>query len=93
MTTKSKGPQRRTRNLFRGPRRLTVNDRMREFIVGEKVGIKINSAIQSARPFRRFQGRTGTIAERRGNSYVVDIVDGSKAKKINTTAEHLKRLL
>jgi large subunit ribosomal protein L21e len=41
-------------------------------------------------PFPRFKGRMGKIVEKRGKSYVVEILDGNKMKKIVSRPEHLK---
>jgi large subunit ribosomal protein L21e len=43
-------------------------------------------------PFRRFFGRTGTIAEKRGKSYIVKIKDGKKEKELIARPEHLKAI-
>jgi large subunit ribosomal protein L21e len=41
-------------------------------------------------PHARYSGRMGKVIEKRGNSYVVEIKDGSKMKKIITSPIHLK---
>jgi large subunit ribosomal protein L21e len=52
--------------------------------------IDINSSSQKGMPFRRFQGKSGRIVERRGMAYIVEIKDGNKTKKIIARPEHLK---
>lgn len=90
MVVKSHGGRRRTREKFRGPKKLTVNDYLKDFPVGAKVAIRINSSSQKGMPFRRFQGLTGTVLEKRGKAFVVEIFDGGKQKIITAKPEHLK---
>ena len=92
MVTKSKGPRKRTREKFRGTEKFTVNRMVKEFAVGSKVAIVIDSSSQRGMPFRRFQGLTGTVQGKRGRSFVVQIRDGEKLKKIIARPEHLKAL-
>ena len=68
MVKKSRGVQAKTRQLFkRGVReRTTVNKILEEFKEGSKVIIKIDPSSQKGRPFRRFQGKMGTVIEKRG---------------------------
>ena len=92
MVVKSKGPRKRTREKFRGAKKFTVNRMVRQFPKGSKVAIVIDSSSQSGMPFRRFHGLTGTVLDKRGMSFVVEIRDGGKLKKIIAKPEHLKAL-
>lgn len=92
MVVKSHGGRRRTREKFRGPEKLTVNDYLKEFSTGQKVGLVVNSSSQKGMPFRRFHGLTGTIMEKRGRAFVVEIFDGNKKKIVTARPEHLKAL-
>jgi len=89
---KSHGSRRRTRELFRKSTRTTVNQYLRQFPEGSKVAIVIESGSTNGFPFRRFQGKTGTIMGKRGKAFIVDFKDGDKLKTIITSAEHLKAL-
>lgn len=91
MVVKSKGPHRRTREKFRRSHRdkFIVNDLLRSFSMGDSVAIRINSSSASI-PFRRFHGLTGSVLEKRGSAYIVQIKDGAKLKKIIAKPEHLK---
>jgi large subunit ribosomal protein L21e len=62
---------------------------VREFEIGERVHIKIDSASQKGRPHPRFHGRTGKIIDRRGRAYIVEVRDGGKFKKLIVNPEHL----
>jgi large subunit ribosomal protein L21e len=90
MVVKSHGPRRRTRAKFRGGLKLTVNRFVREFPVGSKVALITDPASHHGMPFRRFYGLTGTVMEKKGRSYIVQIKDSNKLKKVIVTPEHLK---
>ncbi|HLC51036.1 MAG TPA: 50S ribosomal protein L21e [archaeon] len=90
MVSKSHGPHRKTREKFRKSTRMTVNQFMKEFPIGTKVVIDIESGSSGGVPFRRFQGLTGKVIERKGRAYVLEIKDGNKVKKVISNPEHLK---
>ena len=92
MVVKSHGARKRTRGKFRNPARLTVNDFLREYSAGQKVALVVNSSSQKGMPFRRFHGLTGTILEKRGRAFVVEVFDKDKKKIITARPEHLKAL-
>lgn len=89
----SKGYRNRSRKLFRkaphekyrGLGRLLYT-----YKVGDKVHIDISPESPSTAPHRRYQGKVGTILERRGRAYVVAVQVGGKIKKIITTKDHIK---
>jgi large subunit ribosomal protein L21e len=94
MVVKSHGPHRRTREKFRRAGCLTpINDYIRHFDLGAKVVININSSSTSGMPFRRFQGLSGKVIDKKGRAYIVEIKDGDKTKKIISQPEHLKALV
>ncbi len=71
-----------TRKLKR-ERKLTPADFVREFAIGEKVAIDPKPYYKDGKiPHLRYRGRVGVIKEKRGRSYVVEIKDGGKIKKI-----------
>ena len=92
MVVKSKGPRKRTRHLFRRNTKTPITEFLREFDVGEKVIIKINSSSHKGMPFRRFQGLCGEVLAKRGRAYVLKIKDGGKFKEIIANPEHLKKI-
>lgn len=89
---KSHGSHRRTRELFRKSTRMTVNQYLKTFPEGAKVAIVIESGSVNGFPFRRFQGKTGTVMGKRGKAFVVEFKDGNKLKTLITSPEHLKAL-
>ena len=60
-----------------------------EYKIGEKVHIDISPERIETAPHRRYQGRIGTIVEKRGRAYVIAVKVGNKIKKIITTKEHM----
>lgn len=62
-----------------------------EYEVGEKVVIDIDSGVHRGMPHKRFQGKVGTVVERRGRAYVVEIPNGKTVKLITAKPEHLRR--
>ena len=92
MVSKSHGPRRGTRKRFKKDRKVTVNQFMRKFELGDKIVIDIESSSSSGMPFRRFQGHTGKVVGQRGRAYLVEIKDGNKLKKIAAKPEHIKTI-
>ena len=88
--------QRKTRHKFKRSRRekgkISLSQYFQELAPGQKVGLKINSAVQKGQFYRRFHGLTGTIQSRRGFCYVVSITDGDKDKTVYVHPIHLVKL-
>lgn len=59
---------------------------------GQTVRILVNPAVQKGMPHRRYHGRVGHIAEKRGRSYVVDVtaVGGKGLRHIIARPEHIQ---
>jgi len=53
------------------------------------VKIMINPAVQKGMPHRRYHGRVGTIAEKRGRSYVVEVTGTKTPRIIIARPEHI----
>jgi large subunit ribosomal protein L21e len=94
MTKKSRGFRAKTRFKIRQKvaYRPTVNKFLREFKENQTVVIIQEPASQKGMPHPRFKGKTGRIIEKRGKSYIVQILDGNKAKKLIARPEHLKAI-
>lgn len=90
---KSKGYQANTRALFRlNPRergKTTLGKVLYDFKEGERVLVKINPSVHKGMPHRRFHGKIGVVATKRGRSYVVDVAIGNSTKEIVVRPEHL----
>jgi len=58
--------------------------------VGNKVDIIIDPGTQKGQPHYKFQGRTGTIIEKRGRAYVITFKIGHKDMFIISRPEHMR---
>ncbi len=80
----------KTRTIGRHKKRLTINDIIKQFNEGDRVIIDIQSNYHSGMPHPRFQGRFGVVVGKQGSSYIVEIKDGRKMKKLIVAPAHLK---
>jgi len=94
MTLKSKGFRRSTRNKLSKKSRkkgmFPITRSLATFELGQKVHIAIEPSVHKGMPHPRFQGKTGTVLERRGRSYLLEIREGDAKKVIISRPEHLK---
>lgn len=94
MGRKSKGLRCRSREkLSKHPRKRGMkglSSILQDYEVGQRVAIKIDPTRIETAPHRRYHGLTGTIINRRGAAYVVEVYLGDKRKTIITEAEHLR---
>lgn len=95
MVKASKGIMEGTRQKFRrSPRKRGISPitrSLRTFQVGDKAVIVIDSSVQKGWPHHRFHGLTGTVMERRGRAYVLDVRFGGKTKTAIVLPEHLRK--
>lgn len=93
---RSKGYRTRTRTVLRRkPRdrgKIALGRLLINYQPGQMVRISINPAVQKGMPHRRYHGRVGSISEKRGRSYVVQIaVAGGKIpRQIIARPEHIE---
>lgn len=90
MVAKSHGKHRRTREKLRKSRKVTVNQYLRKFNVGDSVVVRVESSEAVSMPHRRFFGITGKVTGTRGRAYMVQIKDSNKLKTIIAKPEHIK---
>lgn len=90
----SKGFRRGTRRRLkrRAGEKFKVADFLRNFRPDERVAIKLNPSSHKGMPHPRFEGKVGKIREKRGNSYVVEVMVGNSKRDIIARPEHLKRI-
>jgi large subunit ribosomal protein L21e len=92
--TRHKGYRALTRSISRKPPRergiRPLTSLLIQYSIGDIVDIKIDSSEHKAMPYRRFHGKTGKIVEQRGNSFVIEVKDGNKVKKVITNRSHFK---
>jgi large subunit ribosomal protein L21e len=96
MVKRSKGIRTKSRKLLtKKPRERGIHSitrALQQFENGESVDIIINPSIHKGMPCIRFQGYTGKIEGKQGNSYIVGIKDGKKHKSLIIKPEHLRRV-
>ncbi len=94
MPRKSKGYRKKTRALLRKkPRnrgKIGLSKILYEYKPGQKVVVKINPSVHKGMPHRRYHGRIGVIANKKGSAYVVDVTQGKAVKEIIVRPEHLE---
>ncbi len=93
MGRKAKGYRRKTRYLLkRKPRergKTGLSKLLREYEADEKVVVMLDPSVHKGMPHRRYHGRIGVIAEKRGKSYVVNVSQGKAIKEIIVRPEHI----
>jgi len=94
MVKASKGNRQRSRKVLKKEVRERgsippLSKLMKQYEIGDKVVIDINSAIHKGMPHRRFQGRWGEVVGRKGKSFLIRTSDGAKYKVLYVRPEHL----
>ncbi|MEM5773028.1 MAG: 50S ribosomal protein L21e [Candidatus Aenigmatarchaeota archaeon] len=89
---KSRGFRTKTRQALRQKPayRPPITKFLQEFSMGQRVVIEQEPSSQKGMPHPRYKGRVGRIIGKRGKSYIVEITDGNKVKKLISRPEHLK---
>jgi len=95
MVKASKGIMEKSRQkLRRSPRERglsPITRSLRTFEVGDRAVIVLDGSIHKGWPHHRFHGLTGTVVERRGRAYVLDVRFGRKVKQAIVLPEHLRK--
>jgi len=94
MVKKSRGFRAKTRFKIRQKvaYRPPITKFLQEFNKNQAVVILQEPSSQRGMPHPRFKGQMGKVIGRRGKSYIIQIVDGNKAKKLISAPEHLKAM-
>ncbi len=69
--------------------KISISRYFQEFKKGDKVTIKIEPSVHKGLPDAVFQGRVGEILSKRGECYILKVVDGSVEKKLMVHPIHL----
>ncbi|MDG6906868.1 MAG: 50S ribosomal protein L21e [Nitrososphaerota archaeon] len=89
---KSRGYRRKTRARFRAKPRSPLGSLLREYKVGDRVVIDVDSRQTKGMPHRRFQGSVGNVEEIRKRSLVIQVPVGDAVKQVIARLEHVKPL-
>ncbi|MBS3110401.1 50S ribosomal protein L21e [Candidatus Woesearchaeota archaeon] len=96
MVIKIGGSRKRTRHKFkkhiRRKGKISLSKYFQTFENGDFVSIKAEPAIQTGSYYVRFHGRKGKIVGKRGRHYLVQVMDGSVAKKLILHPVHLSKI-
>jgi len=94
MVKRSRGFRSRTRKKLKQKPgyRPPITKFLQKFEVGERVLIAQEPSSQKGMPHPRFKGRIGKVIGMRGKSYIIEIRNGNKVKKIISRPEHLRGL-
>lgn len=96
MVTRIGTARRKTRHKFsrkvseKG--KIALSKYFQTFNEGERVGLKINSAVSKGQFFPRFHGKAGIVKGMKGRCYQVEIKDGGKNKVLHVHPIHLVKL-
>ena len=89
MVVKSYGKMRGTRSKLRKKKvAVTLTRYLQQFKIGDRVHVDF---VSHRIPHPRLQGLTGSVIEKRGSSYIVEIKVKKAVKKLALRPEHLKR--
>ena len=86
------GTRRKLKKKIREKGKIKINASLQEFETDEKVVIVVDSSYPKGMPHRRFFGKHGKIIGKRGNSYIVEVKDGTKHKKLICARVHLRKI-
>ncbi|MFA6268442.1 MAG: 50S ribosomal protein L21e [archaeon] len=87
------GKRGKTRSKFKkSSPKVSVNDIMQEFAIGEKVQVVADSSYHAGLPHKSFHGLTGAITGKRGEAYIIDVMKGNQPLTVITTPVHIKKL-
>ncbi len=89
---KSRGYRRKTRAVFRSKPRSPLGALLREYKIGDRVVIDVDSRQTKGMPHRRFQGSVGSVEEVRRRSLVISVPVGNKVKEVIARLEHVRPL-
>jgi len=96
LVKRSKGIRSKSRKILRKkPRERGIHSitrALQHFEEGESVNIVIDSSVHKGMPHIRFQGYTGKVEGKQGDSYLVGVNDGKKHKVLIIRSEHLRRV-
>ncbi|MBL7051182.1 50S ribosomal protein L21e [Candidatus Woesearchaeota archaeon] len=72
--------------------KFSITKYLQEFKLGDRVVLKLDSAVQKGMYFPRFHGNSGLIKAKKGRCYEVAIKDIKKEKTVIVHPVHLKKL-
>lgn len=86
------GTRKKLRKKVRERGKVKIRRALQEFKKDEIVVIDVEPSYHKGMPHKRFFGKHGRILGKRGKSYIVEVKDGNKLKKIICSPIHLKKV-
>ena len=97
MARRKGGSRRKSRAKFRRNIRdkgkVSIRKYLQSFKTGDKVCLNSNPSVHKGLYFQRFHGNKGTIKNKRGSCYIVEIKDKTKAKNLIVHPVHLTKVI
>lgn len=96
MARRAHGFRSKTRKLLRirgKARRLPPSQKLKFFEVGEPAVIKIAPSVHEGMPHPRYYGKRGTVIEKRGRCYMLEVREGGKSVKLIAAPAHLQKVV
>lgn len=90
MVKRSKGFFSKGTKSTKSKKKLTTNEFVKPFNVGDKVVITIKQYFKGV-PHPRYNGRHGEIVKKQGKSYIVKIKDGRAVKTLIVNPVHITK--
>lgn len=94
MTRKSRGFRAGTRKKLRQKSgyKPPITKFIQEFEKNQMVVLLPEPSSHKGMPHLRFKGKIGKVIDKRGRSYIIELIDGEKRKLIISRPEHLKAI-
>lgn len=70
---------------------LRLSNMLQKLSLGDRAYIVLDPSLQKGQPHPRFHGKIGTVVEKRGHSYVLEIMDGNAKKRVISGPAHLHK--
>jgi large subunit ribosomal protein L21e len=90
----SKGLRRKTRKILRKKPRdrgmQPLGKLLHKYNLHDKALIMIDPSIHAGMPHSRYHGKVGVVKGQRGRSYLIELKEGGKIRKLIVRPEHLR---
>ena len=80
------------RRNIRDKGKVSIRKYLQIFKAGDKVCLSMNPSVHKGMYFPRFHGNKGTVKEKKGSCYIVEIKDKNKIKNLIIHPIHLTKL-
>lgn len=96
MTTRMDGFRKRTRRKFKKQDsmkgKLSIRKYLQKLVPGDKVSLNVEPAYQKGMYRPKYMGKIGTVVGKKGQCYLVEIMDFTKKKTLIVHPIHLTKV-